>query len=451
MKKVSFACFVFTAFGAVCLSSLHAQTESVAKTTIAFKSEESVDQTDSHFESPPEPEYATEELAEEKPAIGGDHPVAIVLEPTPDEPAARVSMRRNTVEAKPLPTETTPEIVDETPKVIELSATDKKRRDSIRTVLGYYYQRPENASLRSPWGIMHGMIAYGVDAQVHAQGRKVNSVGYLCYNGPGRGMRLFTTKNGEIAPKVGPGYQGHEGQFLAMMAQSQVPRNYPMNVNGKKMTLENLIKYEQDTCRPNTELTFKLIALAHYLPSDATWKSNDGQTWSIQRLIQEDIKQPVIGAACGGTHRMMGFGFCVKRRVDRGEEILGQWQRAEKYTDDFHNYAINLQNRDGSFSTKWFEGRGFERDVDRRMQTSGHILEWLVYTLPESQLRDARMVKAVDYLTNLMWTHRNNRWEVGPKGHAIRALSLYDQRVYGGKLGLGVGERIADYGMPTLR
>lgn len=326
-----------------------------------------------------------------------------------------------------------------------LSHADVIRRDRIRSVLGYYYQRPENASLRSPWGIMHGMIAYGVDAKVFAQGRRVSSVSYLCWNGPGRGMRLFSLRDGKIAPRVGPGYQGHEGQFLAMMAQCRVPADYPMNINGKQLSLHDLIEYEKATCRPNTELTFKLIALSHYLPSDETWRSNDGQQWSIERLIQEDMKQPVIGAACGGTHRMMGFGYCVDKRVSRGEEIFGQWQRASKYTDDFHNYAINLQNRDGSFSTKWFEGRGFSPDIDRRMQTTGHILEWLVYTLPESQLRDPRVVRAVDYLTNLMWSNRNNKWEVGPKGHALRALVLYDQRVYGGKMGVGVADHLADY------
>lgn len=456
MKKALFVGLCFSFLGAVCASPASAQVNDDAT---AAPAPVTIDLLE---EAPPEPEIKVESatpVAEEPetntPFRAPESLMNELLQPESTRREITVVEGPGAAETQSEPAELIANaarrigsegaIAESTESAPVLSQADIVRRDRIRTVLGYYYQRPENASLRSPWGIMHGMIAYGVDSKVFAQGRRVSSVSYLCWNGPGRGMRLFNLKNGEIAPRVGPGYQGHEGQFLAMMAQCRVPADYPMNINGKKMTLNDLIEYEKDTCRPNTELTFKLIALSHYLPSDETWRSNDGQTWSISRLIQEDMKQPVIGAACGGTHRMMGFGYCVDKRMTRGEEITGQWQRASKYTDDYHNYAINLQNRDGSFSTKWFEGRGFDPNVDRRMQTTGHILEWLVYTLPKDQLSDPRMVRAVDYLTNIMWSHRNNKWEVGPKGHALRALVLYDQRMYGGKLGVGVEGHLADY------
>jgi hypothetical protein len=94
-----------------------------------------------------------------------------------------------------------------------------------------------------------------------------------------------------------------------------------------------------------------------------------------------------------------------------------------------------LRNHDGSFSTNWFEGRGMSSDIERRLQTSGHILEWLVYSLPRVDLEDARIIQSVDYLATLMLNHRSHEWEIGPRGHAIRALALYDQRVFGGRPG----------------
>ncbi len=36
------------------------------------------------------------------------------------------------------------------------------------------------------------------------------------------------------------------------------------------------------------------------------------------------------------------------------------------------------------------------------MQTTGHILEWLIFSLPEKDLTDPRLVKSVNYLASLL-------------------------------------------------
>jgi FKBP-type peptidyl-prolyl cis-trans isomerase FkpA len=56
------------------------------------------------------------------------------------------------------------------------------------------------------------------------------------------------------------------------------------------------------------------------------------------------------------------------------------------------HYSGWLQNPDGSFSTNWFEARGNHNDPGRKLQTTGHMLEWLVYTLPDDQLQSPRMM-----------------------------------------------------------
>ncbi|MCO6455586.1 MAG: hypothetical protein J5I93_09855 [Pirellulaceae bacterium] len=305
-------------------------------------------------------------------------------------------------------------------------------RNEIRTCLNHYYHEVEDVNERSPWGIMHALIAYGVHTQVRAGGRNVNAIGWLCWNQPCRGQRLFSAPNGRLSTQNGPGVQGHEGQFLAMLAQSRVPIDFELRVDGHRFTVADLVEFEQRTCRPNSELTFKLIGLSHYLESDAQWVNDRGERWDIPRLIQEELRQPVIGAACGGTHRMMGFSYAVRKREQRDEPVEGQWLRARKYVDSYHDYTLKLQNPDGSFSTDWFRSRANSPDLARRVQTTGHILEWLVYSLPEDQLTDPRVVRGIQYLTRLMLQHRS--WEVGPKGHALHALVLYDERVFGGWL-----------------
>jgi hypothetical protein len=315
-----------------------------------------------------------------------------------------------------------------TPELAEL-------RTRLRECLAYYYFRPENTAIRSPWGAMHGMIAYGVDTQLIVGDKRVNAIGYLCYNGVCNGQQLFYTNNGKIQARIGPGVQGHPGQFLSMLAQSRVKTDFPMQVEGRTFTVADLIQYEKETCRARTELTFKLISFMHYLKSDEKWKSDDGQDWDIQRVIKEELAQPIVGAACGGTHRMTGFSYAVNRRAQRGEEFTGQWLRAKKFVEDFHEYTFRLQNPDGSFSTEWFAGRGDNGPPTRRLETTGHITEWLAFSLNKQQLVEPRMVKSVSYLTNLLTEHRDEKWGIGPLGHGLHALAMYDERVFGGKPG----------------
>jgi hypothetical protein len=324
----------------------------------------------------------------------------------------------------------------------ELSATGKvltpellALREKVRRCLDLYYERPESANDFSPWGIMHALISYGVDTNIVADGRTVNAAGWLCFNGRCRGLRLMSLSNDGIRVAKGPGLQGHPGQLMAILAQSRVMSDYPIKIDGKDFTVADLIEYEKKTCYSGTELTFKLIGLSHYLPSDATWKNDRGDDWDIPRLIREELAQPVVGAACGGTHRMMGFSYAVRKREKRGESIDGQWLRAQKYVDSYIDYTYSLQNDDGSFSTAWFAGRGNTGGYERRLETTGHMLEWLVYSIPSDQLDDPRTVKSVDYLAQLLLDRQRTKLEIGPKGHALHALVMYDERFFAAQRG----------------
>ena len=127
--------------------------------------------------------------------------------------------------------------------------------------------------------------------------------------------------------------------------------------------------------------------------------------------------------------------MAVKTRVKRGEPLDGEWLRAQKFVTAYQKHAFKLQNSDGSFSTQWLERREASGDIERRMQTTGHILEWLIFSLPEKDLTDPRLVKSVNYLTTLLLNNRSEDWEIGPRGHALRALVLYNDRVFGDKPG----------------
>jgi hypothetical protein len=303
--------------------------------------------------------------------------------------------------------------------------------NKVHRVLNHYYQRPINTKDQNCWEVMHWVIAYGVKSQLlrgGPDGPHVNSIGWLCYGGKCNGLPLVFVEQGHIAAAKGPRVQGHHGQFLAILAQSKVMKDYPMRVGGQTFTVADLIETEKRGCQQGMELTFKLIALAHYLDLNETWHNSAGEEWSVSRLVQEEIKAPIVGAACGGTHRLMGLSYAVHERQKRGEPLDGQFARADIYVRDFHRYTFSQQNSDGSFSTEWFKGPGDRPDLERRLQTTGHILEWLVYSVPPEMLDDPRLVRAVDYLAGMLLKDSDKEWPIGTLGHGLHALAMFDER-----------------------
>jgi hypothetical protein len=306
------------------------------------------------------------------------------------------------------------------------------RRAKIASCLATYYRQPVDADKLRPWSIMHGLIGYGQRSWTIVGGKPVNTVEYLAANGAGDGMQILYLEDGKIQTRLGPGVQGHEGQLLAMFAQADVPAAQPMTIEGKSFTVQDLIDFEMSGCTSGKELTFKLISLAHYLDPDARWKNHLGEDWDMSRLIREELAQPLTEGACGGTHRLTALSYAVNARVKRNQPLEGEWLRADTYVMACQGHTFNnLQNSDGSFSTLFFKGRENHTDLMRRLYATGHILEWLAYSLPEKNLHDFRVTVAVDYLLDLMLTAPGHALDVGPRGHAIHALVIYEQRAFG--------------------
>jgi hypothetical protein len=315
---------------------------------------------------------------------------------------------------------------------IELTRSVSRMRNTIRQGLLYHYARPEAANERSNWGMLHSIMVFGADTKIRVNNRKYSAIAWIAGNNACRGQRLLTTKNDAITARSGVGLQGHQAQLLAVFSLCNVPLDYPIYASEEKFSIRDIVESEMLACRSGEELTFSLIGLSHYLDTDTIWLNADGETWSFERLIKEELSQPIVGAACGGTHRLMGFAHALRKRRAAGKPITGQWKRAEIFMKDFEKYAYRLQNRDGSMSTDWFEGREDNGDMDRKIQTTGHMVEWLLTITPDAKLQEPRLVNAVRFLANTIYTERGHDWKIGPKGHALRSLAMYYERVYGG-------------------
>lgn len=338
-------------------------------------------------------------------------------------------------------TQPTPSIRDTvvyTPQFVARNQRIRWLKQRIEQCLTVYRRQFLNTGENGCWSTMHAILGVGQQARIQVHNRRgatQNALQWLCENQPCARRQLFYLKdNGEIGVREGPGYQGHPAQFLAIAAQIQVPRSQRMVIGGRHFTLQDLIEAEKNSCRHGTELTFKLIGLMHYLESDEKWTNSAGETWDLPTLIAAELSEQVNGAACGGTHRIMAVSHAALKRQFRKEPMTGQWWRAQKYMRDYQRYTLSLQNRNGSFSSEWFKKRAANDEKDRQIQTTGHILEWLVFSLNTSELSDPKITHSVMFLTNLMIENRFYDWEQGPKWHAVRALDLYYRRAFGTEL-----------------
>lgn len=304
-------------------------------------------------------------------------------------------------------------------------------KNRVAQTLQIYFTRQVDVEVLRPWSIMHGLIAYGRNSQVVVRGEHKSAAEYLCENGIGNEMRIMYLENGRLKTRIGVGVQGHPGQLLAMLAQSNIPLDYPMTVEGRNFSVRDLVEYEKRDCKSGTELTFKLIGLSHYCEPGEVWLNELGEKWSFPRLIREELAEPVSEGACGGTHRLMALSFAVFQIEKRNLPLAGEWLNAARKVDGYVDRAYSLQNPDGSFSTEFFEKPGAENDRIRRCYSTGHIVEWLAFTLPAEDMDDPRLTKAVNYLTELMLSTPNYDLDVGPRGHALHALAMYELKAFG--------------------
>lgn len=320
-----------------------------------------------------------------------------------------------------------------------LSKEMTELRDRVRQAVGVGYRLPFNTRDNTPGEIMDFCLAYGCLAEVAdgASAQKLNGVGALCWNYPCRGYQLFLFDDGRFMPRVGYGLQRQPSEFLAFLALSMVNADYELHADKHRGTVADLVDYEKSSCQSGGNLSFKLIGLSYYVPEGETWQTKSGEKWSVERLVREELRRSPDLSTSDATNRLMALSFAVHRRIKRKQPVDGPFRKAQEHVSDYHQYALNLQNPDGSWNGEFFAMKGASNDLAASLRSTGHIAEWLVYSLPDDRLQDPQVLRSVAYLAQVL-NSRGSGWNLGmmaPRDidavmHATLALSTYDQRVF---------------------
>jgi hypothetical protein len=392
-------------------------------------------------------------VAAEKVVTSAADPAFKVAADRPPRTAARASSATASIAVPPkrptqsgspgLPTAAKPAAANATAMAAPATPRFTRLRARIAQTLAAYQRRPLNTAQHTPWEVMHGFIAFGIPTKLRVggpAGDPVNAIGWVNTGGRCGGQVMLAAAGDRLTALRGIGVQGHSAQYLAILAQCRVAMNSPITIQSKAFTVADLVTEEKLACRSGTELTFALIALAHYLPTDSEWIARDGKKWSLSKLVAEELEQPIRGAPCGGTHRLFGLAYGCQRRLRATGQLDGAYLRADKFVRDYQQFTLTkLQNRDGSFSTEWFKyPADREDDIDRKIQTTGHILEWLVGSLDQEALFQPRVTAAVEFLSAALAREPSRDWKIGPLGHALHALTIYQERAWGTVLPGGI-------------
>jgi hypothetical protein len=313
-------------------------------------------------------------------------------------------------------------------------------RDRVRVVVAQHFRQPLNTADNSPAQILKFCLAFGCDTEIRyggSAGNAMSAIGALCYDYPCAGLRLLVLDDRKPLARVGHAYQDAPGELLAVLAQSAVPESYEIRVGPWRGTVDSLVESEKLSCLSGGDLSQKLIGLSHYLPDDATWKNARGDAWSLERLVREELNRSPAADSADATNHLVALACALERHARGGRPVEGQYERAQKFLAEYQSFAFSLQNPDGSWNPGFFAAKGASRDVSGTLRATGHILEWLVASLPADRLQDRQVVLSVALVTTVLegsYSQANvanaSNSEIDGLMHALHALKIYDRRVF---------------------
>ena len=332
------------------------------------------------------------------------------------------------------PAETAAAVVPEKPKE---PITPDLLRQRLELAIEHVRSR-ELQTTNAFWTVFHGMLGLGPSTPLTdpKTGVKVPALKYVFSgnfpHGEIRGAKFVPTAEG-LDVTIGPVHvgQGHQDQFIAEMAQWGVKKDMPVVVFGKNYTMMDFVRESMAHSRVGQELSWSIVVVATYVGTDAEWTNRFGEKLKFNDLLLSEYKVDTNQQACGGTHHLFGLTWCYFTHLRNGGNVEeGIWKDIKTKLDQHVEIAKKTQNPDGSFSSNYFRAPGYTPDLESRLGSSGHILEWLATHVPDEQLTEPWLQEAAMAVSLMILDSKAMPIESGALYHATHGLSTYHHRVY---------------------
>jgi hypothetical protein len=333
--------------------------------------------------------------------------------------------------------ETPPSVVDAPGEKLTIAPTPAPAgpRFRIESAIENVRQR-DLLTTNGFWTVFHGILGLGPGVKLvdPVTRDKVNAVDYICSGGKLDGLRFVPTEWGLDVETTGPTGrgQGHQDQFIAEMGQWGMKPDRKFHVIGKDFTYMDFVRHTQmrASVTKNQELSWAIVIIGQYLGTDLAWTNGTGEKLRFEDLVRYELDASITEAACGGTHRLFGLSWVYYLHLQKGGKNTGVWKEIADKTAKYRDLAKKYQNGDGSFSTDFFAGPANVADPQRRINTTGHTLEWLALALSEEELKEQWVQDAAYALSQMILDLQGSGIEGGSLYHAVHGLLMYYARVY---------------------
>jgi hypothetical protein len=336
-------------------------------------------------------------------------------------------------------------VENDSPTVIETSSASQpdNLRERIAKVIDHTLnQRQLNSTDHAAWQVIHAVLAYGRDLKIMHEGELIPALDYLLSGNRINGWNARPGNHGVFVPleaesKAG---QGHPDQWLGYISQLDISADTPLVVWKKQYKLRDLLTQSQWDLVDGQEASWMLMALSNksYWPDiDAKWKASNGNEWTadgVAALEADPDVSPIVGAACGGTHRLQGLALYVRRmRAEKGANAMNYpgFDAADKQVKFHIQRARELQNPDGSFSSNYFARAGQVVDMKDRIDTTGHVLEFLAMAADDETFNAPWVLRMCECLVTMMEKSVEAPLDCGGLYHTAHGLKVYSERRWG--------------------
>lgn len=366
-----------------------------------------------------------------------------------------VQQRQTQPAAKPKTQPVVPQVVAPDPLELKLESVLgpelARLRKTVKSTLDTNAKRPVSLQSSKPGDVLAFCFPYGTETLVYvpnqqpaargvnagSNGNYIYAIGALCWNYSCANRTLLRAETTGPVAKLGSGFQSKPSEFLGMLAMSKVSEEYEIKVSLSSYRLSDLIESEKLDCSSGSIQSWKLFGLAFYLPEGSTWKSYDGETWSIARMADEELRRKPNQGDSDVTDHLMALSAVVQHYEERGIEFDDTIREAKKYLETCRNFALDARNEQSLWHSRFFLYRGVGGDAYDTMFSSGNILRWIIYSSDVEQLNDPRIAKSVSALAaqiakvpaNASVANMTEN-QIKSLTVALHALSLYNQRVF---------------------
>jgi hypothetical protein len=329
---------------------------------------------------------------------------------------------------------------DATAKDVD-EANDKLRQRLDDAIAGARNRRMD-PQVNNAWQIVHGLLCFGRDLKITVDGESTPALSWLFSGGKLKGWVLVPGEKGlkDVEEPGSKSGEGHDDQWLGYLSQSGISADDEIKVQDETFKVSNLVMQAKWDVHEGMEATWTLMAFSKYVPLDAKWTARDGTEWDIERLVSMEAAQELNASACGGSHRLFGITCALHRYIQEGGKTVQEqldegkgpdaWQVAYDKVLDSMKKAHDYQQPDGGFSTNFFARPGNSPDIALRINTSGHVFEFLAMALPDEELRQPWMTKAAIFLCDMLDATIDQDLECGGLYHAVHGLIIYRDRLY---------------------